>query len=60
MAACVSETLSNFVNAGARRAGRRAFAGFIARMDNCYDELLTDIAVTPSRRVSRGQGGSGR
>lgn len=60
MAACLSETLSHFVNEGDRRAGRRAFAGFIARMDNCYDELLTDIVVTPSRGVSRGQGGSGR
>lgn len=56
----MSETLSHFVNEGDKRAGRRAFAGFIAHMDDCYDELLTDIVVTPSRRVSRGQGGSGR
>lgn len=57
MAACVSGTLSPFVNEGDRR---RAFPGFIAYMDDCYGELLTDIVVTPSRRVSRGQGGSGR
>jgi hypothetical protein len=54
MAPCVSETLSHFVKEGDRRPG------FIAQMDDCYEELLTDIVVTPSRRVSRGQGASGR
>lgn len=48
MAACVSETLSQLVNEDDWRGGRKAFAGFIAHMNNCYDELLTDIIVMPS------------
>jgi hypothetical protein len=53
MAACVSETLSHFVNKGDKRAGRKAFAGFIAHMDDCYDELLTDIVMMPSADGTR-------
>ncbi|MFN3312977.1 MAG: ketosteroid isomerase-related protein [Hyphomonas sp.] len=45
MAACVSEDIEHFVNEGGKRGGREAFAEFIAHMDNCYDETLTDIVV---------------
>jgi steroid delta-isomerase-like uncharacterized protein len=48
MAACVSEDLNHFVNEGDKRGGRKAFAEFIAHMDDCYDELLTDIVVMVS------------
>jgi steroid delta-isomerase-like uncharacterized protein len=48
MAACVSEDLNHFVNEGDKRGGRKAFAEFIAHMDDCYDEHLTDIVVMPS------------
>lgn len=48
MAACVSENLNHFVNEGDKRGGRKAFAEFIAHMDDCYDELLTDLVVMQS------------
>ncbi|HRJ01278.1 MAG TPA: ketosteroid isomerase-related protein, partial [Hyphomonas sp.] len=48
MATCVSEQINHFVNEGDKRGGRKAFAEFIAHMDDCYDELLTDIVVMAS------------
>lgn len=48
MAACVSENIDHFVNEGNKRGGRAAFAEFLAHMDDCYDETLTDIAVMVS------------
>lgn len=48
MAGCVSETINHFVNEGDKRGGRSAFADFIAHMDDCYDETLTDIVVMAS------------
>ena len=45
MSACVSEDIEHFVNEGGKRGGRGAFAEFIAHMDACYDETLTDIVV---------------
>ncbi|MFN7163455.1 MAG: ketosteroid isomerase-related protein [Hyphomonas sp.] len=53
MAACVSDDLNHFVNEGDKRGGRKAFAEFIAHMDDCYDELLTDIVVMPSADGTR-------
>lgn len=53
MAGCVAEDISHFVNEGDKRGGRAAFAQFIAHMDDCYDELLTDIVVMPSADGSR-------
>ena len=53
MAACVAEDINHFVNEGDKRGGRAAFAQFIAHMDDCYDELLTDIVVMPSADGSR-------
>jgi steroid delta-isomerase-like uncharacterized protein len=53
MAACVSEDLNHFVNEGDKRGGRKAFAEFIAHMDDCYDELLTDIVLMPSADGTR-------
>lgn len=53
MAACVSEDLNHFVNEGDRRGGRKAFADFIAHMDDCYDERLTDIMVMVSADGAR-------
>ena len=42
-----------FVNEGDKRGGRKAFADFIAHMDDCYDERLTDIVVMASADGSR-------
>jgi len=53
MAGCVSEDINHFVNEGDKRGGRKAFAEFIAHMDDCYDETLTDIVVMPSADGSR-------
>ena len=53
MAGCVAEDIDHFVNEGDKRGGRKAFAEFIAHMDDCYDELLTDIVVMPSADGSR-------
>ena len=53
MASCVAEDINHFVNEGDKRGGRRAFAEFIAHMDDCYDETLTDIVVMPSADGSR-------
>jgi steroid delta-isomerase-like uncharacterized protein len=53
MAACVSEDLNHYVNEGDKRGGRKAFAEFIAHMNDCYDELLTDIVVMPSADGAR-------
>ena len=53
MAGCVSEDLNHFVNEGDKRGGRKAFAEFIAHMDDCYDELLTDIVVMSSADGTR-------
>ena len=53
MAACVSEDLNHFVNEGDKRGGRKAFGEFIAHMDDCYDERLTEIVVMPSADGTR-------
>ncbi len=53
MAGCVAEDINHFVNEGDKRGGRTAFAEFIAHMDDCYDELLTDIVVMPSADGTR-------
>lgn len=53
MAACVSEDIAHFVNEGGKRGGRAAFAEFLAHMDACYDETLTDIVVMASADGTR-------
>lgn len=53
MAGCVSENINHFVNEGDKRGGRAAFADFIAHMDDCYDETLTDIVVMASADGTR-------
>lgn len=53
MTACVAEDINHFVNEGDKRGGRKAFADFIAHMDDCYDERLTDIVVMPSEDGAR-------
>lgn len=50
---CVSETIHHDVNEGARREGKTHFADFIAHMDICYDETLTDIVVMTNEDGSR-------
>ncbi len=45
MLALLAEDVAHDVNQGGREVGRAAFAAFMARMDRCYRERLTDIVV---------------
>ena len=45
MLALLTEDVAHDVNQGGREVGREAFAAFMARMDRCYRERLTDIVV---------------
>ncbi len=45
MLALLSEDVAHDINQGGREVGRDAFAAFLARMDRCYRERLTDIVV---------------
>ena len=54
MIACVSPALRHDVNEGAERMGHDAFRQFLAHMDTCYDETLTDITVMTSDDGKRG------
>lgn len=50
----VSDDIHHDVNEGGRRGGKARFADFIAHMDDCYDELLTDITIMTNEDGSRG------
>ena len=45
MLALLTEDVAHDINQGGREVGRDAFAAFMARMDRCYRERLTDIVV---------------
>lgn len=45
MLALLTEDVAHDVNQGGREVGRDAFAAFLARMDRCYRERLSDIVV---------------
>ncbi|WP_321489466.1 ketosteroid isomerase-related protein [uncultured Hyphomonas sp.] len=53
MLACLAEDVRHDVNEGAVRGGRDKFRAFLAHMDTCYDETLTDMAVMVSRNERR-------
>jgi steroid delta-isomerase-like uncharacterized protein len=48
MVACLSPSIHHDVNEGDARSGREKFAAFLAHMNDCYDETLTDIVVMAS------------
>lgn len=48
MLALLADDVVHDLNQGARETGRAAFAAFMARMDRCYAERLTDIVVMVS------------
>lgn len=50
---CVGEDIRHDVNEGSRRGGKARFAEFMAHMDRCYDENLTDLVVMTSEDGSR-------
>jgi steroid delta-isomerase-like uncharacterized protein len=53
MLALLTEDVAHDVNQGGREVGRDAFAAFLARMDRCYRETLTDIVVMASADGTR-------
>jgi len=52
MLACLSDDVAHDINQGGRHVGKAAFREFLAHMDHCYRERLSDIAV-----MSDGEGG---
>lgn len=53
MLACLADNVAHDINQGARQTGKDAFRAFLAHMDRCYAEKLTDIAVMASDDGSR-------
>jgi steroid delta-isomerase-like uncharacterized protein len=53
MLACLSDDVRHHVNEGAKRDGKARFGEFLAHMDACYDEKLTDIVVMVSADGAR-------
>jgi steroid delta-isomerase-like uncharacterized protein len=45
MLGCLSEQVAHDINQGARQTGKASFAEFLAHMDRCYRERLTDIVL---------------
>lgn len=45
MLACLSDDIAHDINQGARQQGRDAFRAFLAHMDRCYRERLSDIVI---------------
>lgn len=48
MLACLTEDIAHDINQGGRQSGKAAFRAFLAHMDRCYRERLTDIVVMTS------------
>ena len=48
MLACLTENVAHDINQGGRQSGKPAFRAFLAHMDRCYRERLTDIVVMTS------------
>ena len=48
MLECLSEDVAHDINQGARQTGKAAFRDFLAHMDRCYRERLSDIVIMAS------------
>lgn len=53
MLACLAADVAHDVNQGARQVGKEAFRAFLAHMDRCYAERLTDIVLMASEDGTR-------
>ncbi|HZF44816.1 MAG TPA: ketosteroid isomerase-related protein [Sphingomonadaceae bacterium] len=53
MLACLSDDVAHDINQGARQQGKEAFRAFLAHMDRCYAEKLTDIAIMANDEGTR-------
>ncbi len=54
MLACLTDDVAHDINQGDRQSGKDAFRSFLAHMDRCYKERLTDIVL-----MADGDGGRG-
>jgi len=45
MLACLSDDVAHDINQGERQTGKAAFRQFLAHMERCYRERLSDIAL---------------
>ena len=48
MLACLGEDIAHDINQGERQVGKPAFRAFLAHMDRCYRERLSDMAIMAS------------
>lgn len=54
MLACLADDVRHDVNEGGERGGKARFGEFLAHMDKCYDERLTNIVVMRDAGGARG------
>lgn len=53
MLACLSDDVAHDINQGTRQSGKAAFRAFLAHMDRCYKERLSDIVIMANDDGSR-------
>jgi steroid delta-isomerase-like uncharacterized protein len=51
--ACLSDAVAHDINQGDRETGKDAFAAFLLRMDDAYDEQLSNIVTMVDDKGSR-------
>ena len=54
MLACLTDDVAHDINQGDRQSGKDAFRTFLAHMERCYKEHLTDIVLMANEDGSRG------
>ena len=50
---CLTDDVAHDINQGERQSGKAAFAAFLAHMDRCYRERLTDIVIMVDENGTR-------
>ena len=50
---CLTEDVAHDINQGERQGGKATFAAFLAHMDRCYRERLTDIVIMVDQTGAR-------
>jgi steroid delta-isomerase-like uncharacterized protein len=51
---CLTDDVAHDINQGARQEGKEAFRVFLAHMERCYRETLTEIVVMANGEGTRG------
>lgn len=54
MLECLADDVMHDINEGGRQQGKDAFRDFLAHMDRCYSEQLTDLVLLTSQDGKRG------